>query len=164
LLEGFFHRSPDLAANNRVTVIRDRRGNENREFMKIATESRTSRIALGNFPAGLHATEIEHYLNNCYVCILSAIIPIDVNSVNISINSCTCSSCVEYLYQNLIDRILSNLIPKFSNSYLEPERVRGLQTDMSARQNGSQVATKGRTFSKLLSCVLSPLILTLHQA
>jgi len=34
---------------------------------------------LGNTP--LHATGIEHYLNNCYVCILSAIIPIDVNSV-----------------------------------------------------------------------------------
>ena len=40
---------------------------------------------LGNTP-GLHATGIEHYLNNCYVCILSAIIPIDVNSVIISIN------------------------------------------------------------------------------
>ena len=39
---------------------------------------------LGNTP--LHATGIEHYLNNCYVCILSAIIPIDVNSVIISIN------------------------------------------------------------------------------
>ena len=84
MLEGFFHRSPDLAANNRVTVIRDRRGNENREFMKIATE-RNIEDCFRKFP-GLHATEIEHYLNNCYVCILSAIIPIDVNSVNISIN------------------------------------------------------------------------------
>jgi len=51
--------------------------------MKIAT----SRIALsGVRKPPQHATGIEHYLNNCYVCILSAIIPIDVNSVIISIN------------------------------------------------------------------------------
>ena len=71
-------RSLDLAANYRVTVIRDRREATNREFMKIAT----SRIALsGVRKPPQHATGIEHYLNNCYVCILSAIIPIDVNSV-----------------------------------------------------------------------------------
>ena len=35
---------------------------------------------------GIPPTGIELYLNNCYVCILSAIIPIDVNSVIISIN------------------------------------------------------------------------------
>ena len=47
--------------------------------MKIATSSRIALSGVRKPPQ--HATGIEHYLNNCYVCILSAIIPIDVNSV-----------------------------------------------------------------------------------
>ena len=59
---------------------------------------------------------------------------------------------VEYLYQNLIDRILSNLIPKFSNHVIrigkDEEKVTdSLRVRTSVPQKGSQVATKGRTFS-----------------
>ena len=75
-------RSLDLAANYRVTVIRDRREATNREFKKIATHIDRGRCFIRrvrNPPK--HETGIELYLNNCYVCILSAIIQIDVNSV-----------------------------------------------------------------------------------
>ena len=74
-------RSLDLAANYRVTVIRDRREATNREFKKIATLCTSIEgVALSDV-LGIPPTGIELYLNNCYVCILSAIIQIDVNSV-----------------------------------------------------------------------------------
>ena len=67
-------RSLDLAANYRVTVIRDRREATNREFKKIATLCTSIEgVALSDV-LGIPPTGIELYLNNCYVCILSAII------------------------------------------------------------------------------------------
>ena len=85
---------------------------------------------------------------------------------------------VEYLYQNLIDRILSNLIPKFSNHVIRIGREEeGETTDgqllrvrtLSASTERISSCHKRPNFFKLSRgvscslCVLSPLILT-HQA
>ena len=81
---------------------------------------------------------------------------------------------VEYLYQNLIDRILSNLIPKFSNHVIRigrgysgdrqtREGTSGPQKDLKLPQKAELFQTvPARVFSPPC-CVLSPLILT-HKA
>ena len=82
--------------------------------------------------------------------------------------------CVKYLYQNLIDRILSNLIPKFSNHVIRigrgysgdrqtREGTSGPQKDLKLPQKAELFQTvPARVFSPPC-CVLSPLILT-HSA
>ena len=98
------------------------------------------------------------------------------HSANLHLPTIAFALCVKYLYQNLIDRILSNLIPKFSNHVIRIGRGYFRATDRRGkerlvhrkisschkRRNFFKQSLPARVFSPPC-CVLSPLILT-HSA